>query len=121
MGKGKRHQLEGKDEENSSIRTPLEVLKDVFEDKEILENLTNQQQQVLKMKAAKLKEISPSCNCAAMGLNVDDNGPFYIQLGYARTLSDMRSLFERRLGVNGRKALRIEKVRFTGREGVTSE
>jgi len=119
--KGKRHQLEGKDEENSSIRTPLEVLKDVFEDKEILENLTNQQQQVLKMKAAKLKEISPSCNCAAMGLNVDDNGPFYIQLGYARTLSDMRSLFERRLGVTGRKALRIEKVRFTGREGVTSE
>jgi len=30
-------------------------------------------------------------------------------------------LFEKRLGVNGRRALRIEKVRFTGREGVTSQ
>ena len=74
--KGRRPQLEGKDEENSSVRTPLEVLKDVFEDKEILENLTNQQQQVLKMKAAKLKEISPSCSCAAMGLN----GEFSLQI-----------------------------------------
>jgi hypothetical protein len=88
--KGKKHQMEGKDEENSSIRTPLEVLKDVLEDKEIMENLTNQQQQVLKIKGSKLKEIFPSCNCAAMGLNVDDNGPFYIQLGFARTQADMR-------------------------------
>ena len=71
---------------------------------------------------------------------MDDNGPFYIQLGYAATLGDIRyvidnllhllhfrnidvfrNLFEKRLGVVGKKVLRIEKVRFTGREGVTSE
>ena len=66
--KGKKLQMEGKDEENSSIRTPLEVLKDVLEDKDIMENLTNQQQQILKMKGTQLKEVFPTCNCAAMGL-----------------------------------------------------
>ena len=45
---------------------------------------------------------------------------FNILLHY-KNIDVFRSLFERRLGVTGRRALRIEKVRFTGREGVTSE
>ena len=33
----------------------------------------------------------------------------------------LRTLFEQRLGVEDSQMLRLEKVRFTGKEGVTSE
>jgi len=72
------------------------------------------------LKAADLKEVSPLCNCAAIGLQVDDNGPFYTQLGFARTEEDLRHVFLNRLQVPT-SSLRMEKVRFTGKEGVTSE
>ena len=67
--KGKKHLMEGKDEENSSVRTPLEVLSDVLGDKDISESLTSEQQIILQEKATKLKEISPACDCAARGFS----------------------------------------------------
>ena len=68
MLKGKKLVMDGKDDENSSIRSPLEILKDVFADKDLSENLTEDLQNILRAKAAQLKEVSPACNCAALGL-----------------------------------------------------
>ena len=118
--KGRKLPMEGKDEENCSVRAPLEILKDIFADKDLSENLTEDMQNILRAKAASLKEVSPLCNCAALGLLVDDNGPFYTQLGYGRTEEDLRRVFLKRLQTTN-TALRIEKVRYTGKEGVTSE
>ena len=66
--KGRKLVMDGKDDENSSIRSPLEILKDVFADKDLSENLTEDLQNILRAKAAQLKEVSPACNCAALGL-----------------------------------------------------
>ena len=66
--KGRKLLMDGKDDENSSIRTPLEILKDVFADKDLSENLSEDLQNLLRAKAAQLKEVSPACNCAALGL-----------------------------------------------------
>ena len=46
---------------------------------------------------------------------------FYEKLLHFKNIVISRTLFEERLGVVGKPALRIERVRFTGREGVTSE
>ena len=70
--KGRKLLIDGKDDENSSIRSPLEILKDIFADKDLSENLTDDLQNVLRVKAASLKEVSPSCNCAALGLVGED-------------------------------------------------
>ena len=114
MLKGRKLLMDGKDDENSSIRTPLEILKDVFADKDLSENLSEDLQNLLRAKAAQLKEVSPACNCAALGLkgfillenlqkieffsSVDDNGPFYTQLGFSSTLTGLKQLFVDRLG-----------------------
>ena len=66
--KGRKLLLDGKDDENSSVRSPLEILKDTFADKDLSENLTEDLQNILRAKASQLKEVSPSCNCAALGL-----------------------------------------------------
>ena len=66
--KGRKLVMDGKDDENSSIRSPLEILKDVFADKDLSENVTEDLQNILRAKAAQLKEVSPACNCAALGL-----------------------------------------------------
>jgi len=106
------------DEDFSSCRAPLEVLKDVMTDTDWSENVTEAQKSDLLLKAAKLKELSPSCNCMEPG--GPENGPYYIHLGHAQSLSKLRLLFEERLNTRG-KALRIEVVRYTGKEGKTSE
>jgi hypothetical protein len=66
--KGRKLLMDGKDEENSSVRSPLEILKDTFADKDLSENLSEDLQNILRAKAVNLKEVSPSCNCAALGL-----------------------------------------------------
>ena len=66
--KGRKLVMDGKDDENSSIRSPLEILKDVFADKDLSENVPEDLQNILRAKAAQLKEVSPACNCAALGL-----------------------------------------------------
>ena len=51
---------------------------------------------------------------------VKENGPYYVHLGRAKDLGDLRRTFEARCGVTGR-ALRIEKARYLRKEGKTSQ
>ena len=66
--KSKKPQLEGRDDENITLRTPLEVYKDLLEDTEALDKLTDVQKESLNLKSQQLLDITPSCNCAQEGL-----------------------------------------------------
>ena len=72
------------DEPFSTCRTPLEVLRDCQNEPDWLENLSDAQKLTLKVKADRLKEISPSCDCIRLD-HPDplENGPFYVHLGHA--------------------------------------
>jgi len=106
------------DEDFSSCRAPLEVLKDVMTDPDWSDTVEESLKRDLLLKAETLKELTPSCDC--LGPGAPEMGPYYVHLGHAKTLIDLRKLFEARLGVEG-EALRMEVVRFTGKEGKTSE
>ena len=56
-----------KDEENSSVRTPLEVYNDFLSDKLSSMNLTDEQKRTLVDKASQLVEVSPDCDCVKYG------------------------------------------------------
>ena len=106
------------DEDMSSCRYPLDVLKDCKGDRSWLENVTKEQLEALELKALNLKDPSPSCDCP--GNNLPDDAPFYIHLGHGKTKEDIRKSFETRLNVTG-DALRVIGARYTGKEGKTSE
>jgi len=106
------------DEDNSSCRYPLDVLKDCLSDTDWLENVTKDQLDVLQEKASSLKDPSPTCDCP--GNDLPDSAPFYIHLGHGKTKEEIRKLFETRTNVTG-DALRIIGARYTGKEGKTSE
>ena len=62
--RSRRPDVEGKDEENITLRTPLEVYRDILEDEDYM---TEEQKQNLSFKASQLKEISPDCTCSQQG------------------------------------------------------
>ena len=66
--KSRKPQMEGRDEENITLRTPLEVYNDVLQDQDFIANLTDEQKHTLTDRANNLKEISPLCSCAQQGL-----------------------------------------------------
>jgi hypothetical protein len=47
-------------------------------------------------------------------------GSYYTHLGAAASLADLRNDVEKRMGLKG-KAVRIEKVMYTGKEGKTTQ
>jgi len=104
------------DEDFSSCRTPLQVLQDVLTDKESCEAISEEGLASLRARAAELKDIAPPCACRE-GL---DNGPYYVHLGHAPTRPALRRVFEERLGARG-AALRLETIKFSGKEGKTEE
>ena len=66
------------------------------------------------------EEFKPSCDCFIFNpMDEPDVGPYYVQLGSARSLPELRLLLESRTGVTG-NALRIEKAKYVAREGKTS-
>ncbi|XP_041362822.1 serine-rich adhesin for platelets-like [Gigantopelta aegis] len=62
----------------------------------------------------------PCCTCLGPGAVPEETeGPYYTQLGSARNMQAIRAKLEARTGMTGH-AIRIEKVRYTGKEGKTS-
>jgi hypothetical protein len=47
-------------------------------------------------------------------------GSYYTHLGAATSLAELRKELEKRMGLKG-KAVRIEKVMYTGKEGKTTQ
>ena len=71
-------------------RSPQEVLKDLWEDPEMLERIPDHLQAELRRREERLEEVSPACDCASRGLAVADNGSFYTQLGHANSMEELR-------------------------------
>lgn len=63
---------------------------------------------------------APDCHCHLADKLPPEPGSYYTHLGSARTLPELRSQIEHRSGFKD-KAVRIEKVLYTGKEGKTTQ
>ena len=72
----------------------------------------------MKTIKAKLNPIKPECKCSVQ-MEPEMSGPYYVHLGHARDLAELRRDMEERTGLTSEE-VRIEKVRYRRKEGKTS-
>ncbi|KAI0226796.1 hypothetical protein LSAT2_022746 [Lamellibrachia satsuma] len=83
----------------------------------VSEALTMEESELLSRLEKNNVEEVPRCDCVGAPPHEESKfGPYYTHLGAGPTVAAVRQLMEHRLGING-KALRMEKVRYTGKEG----
>ncbi|CAH1127876.1 unnamed protein product [Ceutorhynchus assimilis] len=65
-------------------------------------------------------EEIPQCNCFPSEQNSPEPGAYYTHLGCANSLNTLRDSLETQTGVRG-AAIRMEKIKYTGKEGKTAQ
>ncbi|XP_060080754.1 uncharacterized protein LOC132560122 [Ylistrum balloti] len=83
---------------------------------------TNEEDDLMERLRKNIKIAIPKCGCKGPDYvpNEEEEGPYYTQLGAGRSIQAIREMMEKRTGVSG-KAIRIEKIRYTGREGKSTQ